>query len=70
MLLKRKSFLYFLYYITIDSTEIQVIQISIDADNTLTSEGSWTDEAYRTVTFESEPTGDLLTWLTNNAVKQ
>lgn len=30
----------------------------------------WLDEAYRTVTFETPPTGDLLTWLQANAVKQ
>lgn len=31
---------------------------------------SWTDEAYRTITFLETPTGDLLTWLQANAVKQ
>lgn len=31
---------------------------------------SWTNEAYRTVTFEEEPTGRLLTWLEKNAVLQ
>lgn len=31
---------------------------------------TWTDQAYRTVTFETAPTGDLLTWLQANAVKQ
>ena len=30
----------------------------------------WIDEKYRTVTFETEPTGDLLAWLQANAVKQ
>ena len=30
----------------------------------------WTYEAYRTITFETAPTGDLLTWLQANAVKQ
>ena len=30
----------------------------------------WINEAYRTITFETEPTGDLLTWLQANAVKQ
>ena len=30
----------------------------------------WTDEAYRTITFETEPTGDLLTWLQVNATPQ
>ena len=31
---------------------------------------AWTNQAYRTVTFETAPTGDLLTWLQANAVKQ
>ena len=26
----------------------------------------WTDEAYRTITFETSPTGNLLTWLEAN----
>lgn len=31
---------------------------------------AWINEAYRTVTFNTAPTGDLLTWLQANAVKQ
>ena len=30
----------------------------------------WVDEAYRTITLEQPATGDLLTWLQRNAVKQ
>nr|DAV05357.1 MAG TPA: hypothetical protein [Caudoviricetes sp.] len=30
----------------------------------------WVDDAYRTITFLESPTGDLLTWLQENAVKQ
>lgn len=30
----------------------------------------WTNTAYRTVTFETAPTGDLLTWLQANGTKQ
>jgi len=30
----------------------------------------WSNEAYRTITFETAPTGYLLTWLQANAVKQ
>lgn len=30
----------------------------------------WIDENYRTVTFETAPTGDLLAWLEANGVKQ
>ena len=31
--------------------------------------GTWVDEAYRTITFDTAPTGSLLTWLQANAVK-
>lgn len=30
----------------------------------------WTNQAYRTITLEQPATGDLLTWLQRNAVKQ
>ena len=30
----------------------------------------WVNSAYRTVTFYTAPTGDLLTWLQNNGTKQ
>lgn len=32
--------------------------------------GTWTNQAYRTITFLEPPTGELLTWLQNNGVKQ
>ena len=38
--------------------------------NVVYSAGSWTNEAYRTITFETAPTGDLLTWLQANGTKQ
>lgn len=31
---------------------------------------TWTNSAYRTITLEQPATGDLLTWLQSNAVKQ
>lgn len=31
---------------------------------------SWKDQAYRTITFATAPTGDLLTWLQANGTKQ
>lgn len=37
--------------------------------NTLTGSG-WVNEAYRTITFETAPTGDFLTWLQANGTKQ
>lgn len=33
-------------------------------------EGFWVNEAYRTITFETAPTGNLLTWLQANGTKQ
>ena len=30
----------------------------------------WTNETYRTITFATPPTGDLLTWLQANGTKQ
>lgn len=38
--------------------------------NTSGSTTGWHNEAYRTITFLAEPTGDLLTWLTANGTKQ
>ena len=32
--------------------------------------GSWSNTAYRTITFATSPTGDLLTWLQANGIKQ
>lgn len=32
--------------------------------------GTYSNQAYRTVTFATPPTGDLLTWLQNNGTKQ
>ena len=31
---------------------------------------TWSDEIYRTITFDTPPTGDLLVWLKANAVPQ
>ena len=40
------------------------------SQNVYTNPHGWRNEAYRTVTFEAEPTGNLLTWLEANAVPQ
>lgn len=32
--------------------------------------GTWNNQAYRTLTFDTAPTGDLLTWLQANGTKQ
>lgn len=33
-------------------------------------DSGWANEAYRTITFTTAPTGDLLTWLQANGTKQ
>ncbi len=40
------------------------------ASVTVYSRGTWTDQAYRIITFATAPTGDLLTWLQANGTKQ
>lgn len=60
-----------------DSFIFSVTSLRYDNDNDsifVYSNGTWVDEAYRTVTFMSAPTDDLfgpglLTWLQSNAVK-
>ena len=47
--------------------------IDLNYDTTKVYDGNneqWLDQAYRTITFETAPTGELLTWLQANAVKQ
>lgn len=39
-------------------------------DDKLVYISNWADEAYRTIKFLEPPTGDLLTWLQQNGVKQ
>ena len=56
----------FLYYIIMENNnyenvgEIRVYEGSMN----------WYDEAYRTITLDEPATGDFLTWLEANAVKQ
>lgn len=45
------------------------IQIVYDSGSSVTMYG-WDDQAYRTITFATAPTGDLLTWLQANGTKQ
>ena len=40
---------------------------SLTTDNT---PPTWTNEAYRTIILDEPATGDFLTWLQKNAVKQ
>ncbi len=42
-----------------------------DTTHTVACEyGTWANQAYRTITFSTAPTGDLLTWLQANGTKQ
>lgn len=49
--------------ISYDDTSVYAKYVPSDVDH-------WHDNAYRTVTFETAPTGDLLTWLQANGTKQ
>lgn len=47
------------------------LRVQISYDSTIVKRfGSWASEAYRKLTFDAPPTGDLLTWLQANGVKQ
>lgn len=45
-------------------------QLNTESFTPVYDNGNWMDEAYKTVIFETEPTGSLLLWLQINAVKQ
>ena len=58
-------------------TELSMSMGSLDYKNTETDTSenvfnieSWTDEAYRTIVFDEATTGELLSWLQANGVKQ
>ncbi len=62
------------------NTDKQGFQDVINYDNTTVATGileldtikydAWINDAYRTLIFATPPTGDLLTWLQANGVKQ
>ena len=60
---------YTLRYYTSESSQISVTSSPIITENNMPTGNVWefTNEAYRTITFETPPTGDLLLWLLNNA---
>lgn len=45
-------------------------QLNAESHTPVYDNGNWIDEAYKTVIFETEPTGVLLLWLQANAIKQ
>lgn len=50
-----------------------IIYYNIDGNAVIAYDGntnSWANNAYRTLTFETAPTGTLPTWLQTNGVKQ
>lgn len=70
-----------IFEIDFESNNISYTQMSFPDDYSLqygdtkvySVKGSlrgWLDEAYRTITLSTAPTGDLLTWLQSNATKQ
>lgn len=44
--------------------------ISFDSTLVFGVQGGWSNILYRKIIFQSSPTGDLLTWLESNAIKQ
>ena len=52
----------YLDYLKQTSREATLISVNTDT--------GWKDEAYRTITLSEPATGDLLTWLQSNAIKQ
>lgn len=56
-------------YIKYNNTTVNNIIVNT-LDTGISGEAYWVNSAYRTVTFLEPPTGDLLTWLQANAVKQ
>ena len=61
-----------LYYIDSVGRQTTVAPGALVKKNNITQYNRWTfkDEAYRTLEFDTAPTGDLLTWLQANADKQ
>lgn len=57
--------------IIIDSImrRIRYIQPNDNPVAVYSANGGWTNAAYRTLTFDEEPTGDLLTWLEANGTR-
>ena len=73
----------FSYDVDFVSNEVEYQQISCNimfgiigylpkgaTNKTVAYKGGWQNQAYRTITFATSPTGDLLTWLQSNGTKQ
>lgn len=57
-------------YIKYDNTIVCNLQVGKNPDGTYGINPIWTNSSYCTITLASPATGDLLTWLQANAVKQ
>lgn len=57
-------------YIKYDDIEVNDIMVGHVEEGTFIAGSSWIDQAYRTITLSTPATGELLTWLQANAVKQ
>lgn len=55
--------------ISIGDGVISYYDLSQGEDAIVYNESRWPNAALRKITFEEEPTGDLLTWLQANAIK-
>lgn len=54
-----------IYFFNLDDYNVEIVYGDYGEDPP-----KWNDQAYRTITFLESPTGDLLTWLQANGVKQ
>lgn len=57
-------------YIKYDDIKVNNITTEYVGEGTVSAVSSWIDQAYRTITLSTPATGELLTWLQSNAVKQ
>lgn len=57
-------------YIKYDDIKVNNITTDYVGEGTVSAISSWIDQAYRTITLSTPATGELLTWLQSNAVKQ
>lgn len=59
-----------LYNTEVSANELDYGDLGVEPFAIPYENGAWTDNAYRTITFETAPTGNLLTWLQANGTKQ
>lgn len=59
-----------LYNTEMDADELDYGKLGVEPFAIAFENGAWSDNAYRTITFDEIPTGNLLTWLQANGTKK